>query len=117
MLPLCEIRAIGPGGTSQPIALTRPEPLKSPAQLGPTSRAPLARATATSSCSTRLPSAPVSPKPAVMTTMPRTPAATQSETAPGTSSGRTSTMASSTGPGTSRSDGYALRPRISDAVG
>src|SRR6266498_4345913 len=35
MLPLWEMRAIGPGGGCQPRALTRPDALKSPAQFGP----------------------------------------------------------------------------------
>ena len=68
MLPLCEITAMGPAGTPHPSTFTRPEALKRPAQLGPIMRPPASRSRRAIACSTALPSGPVSPKPAVMTT-------------------------------------------------
>ena len=104
MLPLWEMRAIGPGGGCQPRALTRPDALKSPAQFGPIMRPPLARSRPAISRSSALPAGPVSPKPAVMTTTPGTRRSAHSAMTPGTRSGRTSTTARSTASGTSRRD-------------
>ena len=77
---------------------------KIPRQLGPISRIPVARQTASSSRWRSAPSGPVSANPAEMTTMARTPLAAQSRAAWTTAGAGTTSTARSTGPGTSRTD-------------
>jgi hypothetical protein len=78
--------------------------LRIPRQFGPTMRIPASRTTASTSSSRRRPASPTSRKPAVITTMPRTPCAAQSRAAWSTPSRGTVITARSTGPGTSASE-------------
>ena len=94
------------------VAMTAASPPTEPMQLGPTSRMPLARATATSSSCARAPSSPVSANPDDMTMQVATLAAAQSATAAGTAAAGTMTSASSIGRGTSAIEVKAGRPRI-----
>ena len=78
--PDCEDMAMLPGsgytGENEPFMLTAALVLMTPRQLGPIMRMPARRTIDRSSFSRALPSGPVSEKPALMTTMPRTPFST-----------------------------------------
>ena len=99
--------APGSGGVGEKVASSRTSAavLKTPMQFGPTSRPPAARTRALSSSSSARPSAPVSEKPAVITTMPRTPRAMHSSITPATASRGTRITARSIGSGIAASDG------------
>ncbi len=91
----------GSDGASDAFRRTCGSLLTTPNELGPTTRMPPARASRTSlSCRAR-PWSPVSAKPLLTTTSPRTPAAAQSRTTSSTDSAGTATTARSTGPGAS----------------
>ena len=79
--------------------------LITPMQLGPTMRMPCSRTRSRTSASTAAPAAPVSAKPAVITTRPRTPASRQSRTTAGTAPLGTAIRARSIGSGTAATDG------------
>ncbi len=119
--PLCDDSATWPAGgnTGENDAFNRTPGVmfSRPMQLGPTMRIPCPRTFSTSaSCSAR-PPAPISAKPAVMTTSDLTPAAAQSSTTAGTQSGGTARTARSTPAGSSRADRNAGSPPISAACG
>ena len=84
--------------------------LITPEQLGPRIRQPCASIISLIRAWTFFPSAPVSAKPAVSTTMKRTPFLQHSSIAAGAASAGTITMARSTSPGTSRMLRKALTP-------
>ena len=79
--------------------------LITPMQLGPIMRTPARRTVSRSNRSWRAPSSPVSEKPAVITTRPRTPRAMHSSTTPWTSGRGTRMTARSTGSGMAATDG------------
>ncbi len=83
---------------------------RTPRQFGPTSRTLAARQRRFSSASAAAPAADDSPKPAVTTTMARTPAAMQSSAAASTPSAGMHTIARSTGAATSATRAWAGRP-------
>ncbi len=97
----------GRAGVGAKVALRRTSGsvLITPMQLGPIIGMPAARTVSRSRRSRAAPSAPVSPKPAVITTRPRTPLTTHSSTACWTASRGTATTARSIGSGTVASDG------------
>ena len=76
-----------------------------PRQLGPTSRIPWVRASTDSSRWRVFPCGPSSPKPELITTAARTPAAAASSSADAVDSAGTAITARSTGWGTSPNDG------------
>jgi hypothetical protein len=90
---------------------------KIPRQFGPTRRAPWARTLASSSSWRRVPSIPVSAKPAEMTQRARVPLRSAASASSSTESAGTQKTARSTGPGTSAIDGYALTPATEAALG
>ncbi len=93
----------GRAGVGAKVALSRTPAsvLITPMQFGPTIRTPAARTVSHSRRSSAAPSSPVSAKPAVMVTIPRTPAARHSSTTGCTRSRGTMTTARSIGSGTS----------------
>jgi len=73
MVPLCDMKAVGPGlTTSQNERFKRAADVHRPLQLGPTKRMPLCLERRTNSAWSLAPSAPTSAKPAVMITAPPT---------------------------------------------
>ncbi len=92
-------------GEKVPFMLTFAEVLRSPRQLGPIMRIPASRTMSSNSRSRAAPSAPISEKPAEMTTIPRTPAETQSRATSSTCSAGTTMKARSTSSGTSDTRG------------
>ncbi len=96
----------GRGQTGENVALrpTAGSVLMMPMQLGPIIRTPAARIRSTSAASRSRPFAPVSLKPAVITTTPLTPLARQSSTTPSTAALGTTITTRSTGPGIADTD-------------
>ena len=91
--------------------------LRIPMQFGPISRIPWVRQSASSSSWSARPASPVSEKPDVMTTRPRTPFVPQDPATSITAEAGTHTMAMSTSPGTSSTLGEAATPSIALAFG
>ena len=85
------------GGMVSRVGVNLCRVLTMPAQLGPTTRMPLCRATSATSCSAAR--SPISEKPAVMITAAVTPALPQSSRTAGTVDGGETITARSTGPG------------------
>jgi hypothetical protein len=104
--PLWEASATGPwtGAVGAAVAFSRSagSVLRTPSELGPTSRMPLRRQIASSWASRAFPSSPPSRKPPDRTTSARTPAAPHARACSSTSSGATASSARSTA-GSSRS--------------
>jgi hypothetical protein len=88
-----------------------------PSALGPMIRNPLARACWMSRCCSARPSAPDSPKPALTTTAPMTPARPQSAMASRTWSAGRAMTARSIGPGAEATDGKQATPSMTSASG
>ena len=88
-----------------------------PNELGPTTRMPRRCAVRTSETCRAAPSSPVSAKPLLTTTSPRTPAAPQSATTSATLSAGTATTARSTWPGMSVTRVWLSTPWTSHASG
>ena len=111
MAPDWLMKATGPGGgmTGAKVALSEysGSVLSTPRQLGPTRRMPASRTRSSSLAWRSAPSPSVSPKPAEMTTSPRTPAAAHCSATPSTCCLGTTTTARSTGPGSDSSEGQA----------
>jgi len=109
--PLCDENATGPaGGQAGANVASRPTPasvFKTPRQLGPTRRMPWRRAHSRSARSRSAPSAPVSLKPAVITTTPFTPFRPHSSRAASTWAAGTTITARSTSPGIAEMLGHA----------
>ena len=84
--------------------------LMTPRQFGPTMRMPPRRASANTRASSSAPAGPVSRKPAEMISAAGTPASTHCRMISGTVAAGVTTTARSTGPGTSPTAGYDLRP-------
>ncbi len=92
-------------GAKVALSATPASVLITPMQLGPTMRTPATRTRSRTRRSSSAPLAPVSAKPAVITTRPRTPASMHSSTTPSTRSRGTITTARSIGSGTSLTRG------------
>jgi hypothetical protein len=111
--PLCDkkpdLPGIALGGANVALRRTSAAVLSTPRQLGPTNRIPASRHTPTSSRCRRAPSAPISLKPAEMTSSARTPTEPHSRATGTTCSAGTTTTARSTGPGIWVTERYAGR--------
>ena len=88
-----------------------------PSEFGPMSRTPPAAARARSSRSRAAPSAPISRKPAVITTAAFTPLRPHSSITSAAAAAGTVSTARSTGPGISSKWAYARRPSTDSAFG
>ncbi len=107
--PLWERNPTRPGGgeteANVPSSETSGSVFTIPMQLGPMRRIPARRQISSSRRSRSRPSPPVSPNPAEITTSPRTPLRAHSSATSSTAAAGTTTNATSTGPGTSRTLG------------
>ncbi len=99
------------------VALSLAKGLITPKQFGPTKRTLPRRASASVSCSSCAPAAPISLKPAEMMTAPPTPASPHSRMTPGTVAAGVTTTARSSLPGASVSEGYVGTPNTSRRCG
>ena len=121
IVPDCDDTATRPGlgATSAKVASSRTSGavLTTPMVLGPMSRIPSRRAWSTSSALSPAPSAPVSAKPAEMTTRPCTRLRPHCSTTSATWSAGTTTTARSISSGTSRIDGWARTLATTSASG
>ncbi len=121
MVPDCDETATRPGrgATSAKVATRRTSGavLRTPMVLGPMRRMPSRRAWSTRAASRRAPSAPVSAKPAEITTSPCTRLRPHCSTTSGTWSAGTTTTARSMSSGTSRIDGWARTLATTSASG
>ena len=119
MLPLWLSTVTSPGGSTAWLSWRLVPVSTRPMQFGPTSTTPAARAIRSTSCSVRTPSAPVSDRPAVITTSVRAPASTASRTASTRPAEGTQTTTRSTAAPSARAAtrvGYVGRPSTSRAA-
>ena len=105
-LPLCEMSPTGPVSVTELARNSSAPASVTPMQFGPSNRAPAARTFATIRAWRSRPASPSSPKPAVIATSIRLPAASASSTAASNEASGTARTTSSGGTGRSAREGY-----------
>ena len=117
--PLCDEKPMLPAGMAAGpnVALRRAAEAATPRQLGPISRPPCDRTSASRASWRCAPSAPVSANPAEITHSARTPRRSAASAASITRSAGTAMTARSSGSGTSAIEAYARTPETGSACG